>query len=107
MAFLAKLGIETVLAVNGQDAINKMETETFDLVLMDCQMPVMDGYSATQALRAKKIDTPIIALTANAMQADKEACFAAGMNDFIAKPFKFLDLKAKIAYWLHKQCSIS
>ena len=66
---------------------NSLEKEVVDLVLMDCQMPQMDGFKATTQLRAKGIETPVVALTANACEEDAEQCLAAGMNDFPASRF--------------------
>jgi len=92
---LKKLGLNVEVAVNGQMAIEKLnesvKTNRYHLVLMDCQMPVMDGYSATHSIRTGKASSnykeiPIIALTANAMKGDKEKCIEAGMNDYLTKP---------------------
>ena len=85
---LEKIGCTVTLANNGLEALEQMSGNHFDLVLMDCQMPVMDGLTATAKIRETDLDTPIIALTANAQDADRDACFAAGMNDFVSKPFK-------------------
>lgn len=81
-------GIEVHIAGNGKDAVNRVLVETFDIVLMDVQMPEMDGYAATQLIRAdpRFLDLPIIAMTANAMAGEREKCILAGMNDHIAKP---------------------
>ena len=86
--FLEQVGIILSIATNGQIALDKLAQQYFDLVLMDCQMPVMDGYQATQAIRKipQFADLPIVAMTANAMAGDKEMCIRAGMNDHIAKP---------------------
>ena len=88
--FLEQVGITLSIADNGQIALEKLATQTFDLVLMDCQMPVMDGYQATQALRKipELVELPVIAMTANAMAGDKEMCLRVGMNDHIAKPIE-------------------
>jgi CheY-like chemotaxis protein len=85
---LNKVDIEVVVANNGKEALEKIDERDFDGVLMDCQMPVMDGYEATRAIREKKKfkTIPIIAMTANNTQSDKEQCFNAGMSDFVAKP---------------------
>ena len=88
---LRMLGVEPVLVGNGKQALEKLEEEDFDVVLMDCQMPVMDGYEATRRLRAKEQETGehhlVIALTANAMRGDREKCIEAGMDDYLSKPF--------------------
>jgi CheY-like chemotaxis protein len=86
---LKRLGCEVDLAVDGAVAVERWRGGHFDLVLMDCQMPVMDGYAATAAIRAlpERADVPIVALTANALQGDEARCRAAGMNGFLAKPY--------------------
>jgi CheY-like chemotaxis protein len=70
---------------------------------MDCQMPVMNGFEATTALRALGLKIPVVAMTANAMQGDREACIAVGMDDYIAKPFSRDALEAVLARWLPEQ----
>jgi len=95
---LEKMGIEVGLAENGQQAIDVLAGDHFDLVLMDCQMPVMDGYEATRAIRASEQAgnlprLPIIALTAHAMRGDREACIDAGMDDYLSKPFEITELQ--------------
>ncbi len=90
------------LATNGQEALDMLEDQVFDGVLMDCQMPVMDGYEATQEIRKqeKYQDLPVLAMTANAMVGDREDVLAAGMNDHIAKPFNKEDLFITMAKWI-------
>ncbi len=85
---LKAYGIAFEAVNNGQECLEYFETQTADLVLMDCQMPVMDGFVATENLRQKGYQLPVIALTANAQESDKKACLEAGMNDFLSKPFK-------------------
>jgi PAS domain S-box-containing protein len=89
---LKKAGMEVTLANNGQEAVELFKKQSFDVILMDIQMPVMDGYEATREIRKieKSLNTytPIIALTANAMQGDAEKCIAAGMDNYLSKPFK-------------------
>lgn len=88
-AMLSAAGCAVVLAENGEDALDKFESQDFDLVLMDCMMPVMDGYEATRKIRALPDlggTIPIIAMTANALDGDREKCLAAGMTDYITKP---------------------
>ena len=94
-------GHQVELAANGMEAVDRARHHTFDLVLMDMQMPVMDGLAATQALRkiAAFAETPIIAMTANAFSADRDRCIAAGMNDFIPKPVDPARLYQTIARW--------
>lgn len=84
---LEKQGCKVTLANNGIEALDLVQTDEFDLVLMDCQMPIMDGFEATRKIRQSGNDIPIIALTANAQNSDRDACLEAGMNDFLSKPF--------------------
>lgn len=103
LALLKKLDLKPDIASNGQEALDRLANQIYDLVLMDCQMPVMDGYQATEALRASdnlNKAVPVIALTANAMQGDQEKCFACGMNDYVAKPIDPKVLSEKLHYWL-------
>jgi len=99
---LSRAGIVVGVAGNGEEALRKLAGERFDAVLMDCQMPVMDGYAATRALRQQPAlkDLPVIAMTANAMVGDREAVIAAGMNDHIAKPIKVDEMFATLAKWV-------
>ena len=88
---LRKLGADAHSVANGIEALEALRTRDFDVVLMDCQMPEMDGYEATRQLRNseathKNRDIPVIALTANALGMDREKCIAAGMNDYLSKP---------------------
>ena len=89
---LQKAGVEFEVATNGEEGVARFRKECFDLILMDCQMPVMDGFEATRRIRAAEAQderphTPIVALTANTMEGDRETCLAAGMDGFIGKPF--------------------
>lgn len=99
---LAKLGCQVHLATQGAEALEMLEQEPFDLVLMDCNMPVMDGYEASRRIRqsGRWPDLPIVALTANAMPEERERCRAAGMNDYLAKPFRREELLALIEHWV-------
>ena len=99
---LTSNGLEVTLANNGQEAIDILDRETVDGVLMDCQMPILDGYSATRRLREdpRFQDLPIIAMTANAMAGDREKALAAGMNDHIAKPIDVTEMFKTIARWV-------
>jgi PAS domain S-box-containing protein len=101
---LAKLGYAAHIANHGQEALNMLEHQRYSLVLMDCQMPVMDGFEASRAIRtleqAGKRHTPIVAMTANAMQGDRERCLDAGMDDYLSKPIDPKALAAALARWL-------
>ncbi|MBL8208821.1 MAG: response regulator, partial [Blastocatellia bacterium] len=92
IALLEKWGHHVSVAGNGQEAIERVAADRFDVILMDLQMPVMGGLEATQRLRMAGCRTRIIAMTANAMQGDRELCLDAGMDDYIAKPIKADDL---------------
>jgi PAS domain S-box-containing protein len=100
---LNSIGITVTVANNGQEALDTLKNEAFDGILMDCQMPVMDGYEATQEIRKdeKYRDLPIIALTANAMQSDIDKAKASGMNDQISKPIRPKEMFNTIAKWVH------
>ena len=128
---LKKMGYRIDLALNGQEAIQASQTTRYDLILMDCQMPEMDGFEATQKIReGERVNNegfeetsdasstespptpdsslhgpprprvPILALTANALESDRERCLKAGMDDFLTKPVRFEHLKAKLELWL-------
>ncbi|MFZ4877118.1 response regulator [Janthinobacterium sp. Mn2066] len=99
---LSDAGIRVDIAGNGAIALAKIGENAYDGVLMDCQMPVMDGYQATRKLRqdARYASLPVIAMTANAMVGDKEKCLDAGMNDFIAKPIDVTQLFGTLARWI-------
>jgi CheY-like chemotaxis protein len=99
---LGKLGCEVLLANQGAEALNQHELNDVDLVLMDCNMPVMDGYEASRRIRqgGHYPGLPIIALTANALPDERERCRAAGMNDYLAKPFRREELAALLDQWL-------
>lgn len=104
-AMLERLGLEVVMVEDGKEALDRLASESFEVILMDCQMPVMDGYQATTRLReieraAGKARTPVIALTANAFSGDVERCLAAGMDDHLAKPFAIEQLHAIIQRWM-------
>jgi signal transduction histidine kinase/DNA-binding response OmpR family regulator len=98
---LAKLGIDVDIVANGEEAIEALRGTRFDLVLMDCQMPVMDGFEATRRIRDRASGVlnplvPIIAMTANAMRGDRERCLEAGMTDYLSKPVNPADLSAAV-----------
>jgi CheY-like chemotaxis protein len=102
VALLSGAGIEVTLAGDGRQALDRIARERFDAVLMDCQMPQMDGYEATRLLRLQPLlqELPIIAMTANVMSGDRERAIAAGMNDHVAKPINVDDLFATLARWI-------
>jgi len=106
---LTKFGIHIEVANNGEEAINTLTQAPFDLVFMDCQMPVMDGFQATRQIRdplspVKDHAIPVVAMTANAMQGDRETCLEAGMDDYIAKPVDPSKLHKALAQWLPNHC---
>ena len=99
---LGKLGCEVTTAAHGGEALDQLEQREFDLVLMDCNMPVMDGYEASRQIRrsGRWPQLPIVALTANAMSEERERCRAAGMSDYLAKPFRREELAALLDLWI-------
>jgi CheY-like chemotaxis protein len=104
-ALLERLGIASTVVADGERALEQLKTGRWDVVLMDCQMPVMDGYEAIR--RWREIEhaqglprTPVIALTANAMEGDRDRCIAAGMDDYLSKPIDRAALAARLATWL-------
>jgi len=109
LRMLKKLGLHAEIAQNGREALAQLSTSNlFDLVLMDCQMPVMDGFEATRRWRQQEVllslvHLPIIALTANAMQGDEERCLESGMDAHLAKPINLEALARLLAYWLPAQ----
>jgi PAS domain S-box-containing protein len=103
VGMLEMMGLDVSIAADGARALEMLQSESFDLVLMDCQMPVMDGYEATRRLRmlpgtARLL--PVVAMTANAMKGDREECIAAGMDDYVAKPFTLQQLSGVLVRWL-------
>lgn len=102
-ALLKRMGYCVEVANNGQEGLDRLEQESFDAILMDCQMPVMDGYEASRQIRSNEIRTgrhmPIIALTAHAMKGDAEKCYEAGMDDYLTKPINHGLLKERLEYW--------
>jgi CheY-like chemotaxis protein/HPt (histidine-containing phosphotransfer) domain-containing protein len=105
LAILEKQGFRTDVAANGKEVLKALETIPYDLVLMDVQMPEMDGYEATQEIRNPQShisnhQIPIIAMTANAMQGDRDKCLEAGMNDYVSKPISPESLVTALDKWL-------
>ncbi len=107
---LSRFGHEVTVANNGAEAIETLETDSFDVVLMDVQMPVMDGFAATKAIREQEAETdthiPIIAMTAHAMKGDRERCIEAGMDEYVAKPIRISTLTEKLSAVLGKHPSV-
>jgi CheY-like chemotaxis protein len=104
-ASLETMGVRSVHAIDGAEAINLYRKQRFDAVLMDCEMPVMDGFTATRLIREYESRshmprTPIIALTANALSGDREYCLQQGMDDYLSKPIELRQLSLLIAKWL-------
>lgn len=93
---LEMLGCQVEIAENGLEALDKLQESAFDLIFMDIQMPDMDGYDCTREIRKNERQedhVPIVALTANALQGDREKCLTAGMDEYISKPFRLIDLE--------------
>ena len=101
-AMLRSLGFTVSVATDGAQAVRSAEENDFEVILMDCRLPIIDGYEATRQIRCLpgRTDVPIIALTANALQGDRETCLQAGMNDYLAKPFKRNDLQQILQRWV-------
>jgi signal transduction histidine kinase/ActR/RegA family two-component response regulator len=109
---LARVGCGVLVAADGRQAVDLFAGQSFDLILMDVQMPVLDGLEATREIRRKEAEmqlrpVPIIALTANASEADRQRCLAAGMNDFLAKPVKLTGLTAAIERWSRRAVAVT
>jgi two-component system, sensor histidine kinase and response regulator len=104
IAMLGELGCSVTIVGNGKEAVEATNQTDYDLVLMDCQMPEMDGFEATRAIRAREEQTGkhtiIVALTAHALSGDRDLCLAAGMDDYLSKPFNMDKLNAILAFWL-------
>jgi two-component system sensor histidine kinase/response regulator len=109
LAQLQKLRYKANAVANGLEVLEAMQQISYDIILMDCQMPEMDGYEATQALRQREqsLEAPcawqapvyIIAMTANAMQGEREKCFAVGMDDYLSKPVRTAELQSALDRW--------
>ncbi|PSJ18595.1 response regulator [Nitrosomonas supralitoralis] len=102
-AMLSRLGLDTTIAQDGKQAVDLIRNNHYDIILMDCQMPVMDGFEATTQIRQQPCKTPIIALTANATENDRTLCLNAGMDDFLSKPYSLNQLQQKILQWFPKE----
>jgi CheY-like chemotaxis protein len=103
MRMLERLGCSADFVLNGRDAVEAAAREAYDLVLMDVQMPEMDGLEATVEIRRREASgprhVPIVAMTANAMSGDRERCLEAGMSDYLSKPVKLHELTALLSRW--------
>jgi PAS domain S-box-containing protein len=111
-SMLEVLGFDATVVWNGQEALEALSASAYSAVLMDCQMPVMDGLAATQAIRDREYSlrlqrTPIIAVTANAFPSDREQCLAAGMDDYLSKPFTLEQLRAVLNRWVPETAAAS
>jgi len=110
-SMLELLGADCRVAANGREALSMLEQDDFDIVLMDCQMPEMDGFEATAELRRREHERqgsrmPVIAVTANAMEGDREQCLQAGMDDYIGKPFSQRQLADMLQQWCGAACAV-
>ncbi|MFT6518835.1 MAG: PAS domain S-box-containing protein [Candidatus Azotimanducaceae bacterium] len=110
VAMLRKLGFRADTAGNGVEALQALGQNAYDLLLIDCQMPEMDGYEATRAIRAGEaegVHLPVVAMTAHTMQEDLDACLTAGMDDYLLKPISLSSLSEKLTHWLPALVSVS
>ena len=110
LGLLKKLGYRADVVSNGREAVEALARQSYDLILMDCQMPELDGFAATTEIRHGEGDqrhTLIMAMTANAMQGDRERCLAAGMDDYMSKPITLDVLRDKLALWLPAELDIA
>ncbi len=106
LEMLKLMGLVAELAENGEEAVTRLTERRFDMVFMDCQMPIMDGFAATSAIRQRELHSgdsfrqPIVALTANALEGDRERCIGAGMDDYLSKPVSSAELRMCLQKWL-------
>src|SRR5690606_26084338 len=98
--FLAKEGMDVATADDGQEGVTAAMAENFDVILMDMQMPVMNGFDATRELRRRGFNRPIVAFTANAMKGDENRCYDVGCNAFVTKPVEHRQLLRTLAEWV-------
>ncbi|MCU0647533.1 MAG: response regulator [Gemmatimonadaceae bacterium] len=111
VAMLTRLGYAVDVADSGATAVERVRAQAYDVVLMDCQMPVLDGFEATAVIRRMEAETgerrsPIVALTANTMEGDRERCLAAGMDDYLPKPFSRVQLMAMLERWVPSEIAV-
>ena len=99
---LGRLGLDVAIARHGEEALRMLQLRDYDLVLMDCNLPLLDGYETTRQIRRepRRAGLPIVALTANVLPEDRERCLQAGMNDYLSKPLRYAQLQAALARWL-------
>ena len=104
-----RLGYRAEVVNNGKEAVEALRHTHYDAILMDCQMPEMDGFQATARIRESERDTgrrvPIVAMTAHALKGDRERCLEAGMDDYISKPVDRSELHEKLVHWLARAAS--
>lgn len=98
---LQKFGCTVTVAQNGREAVDLCSSGSYDAILMDCEMPAMDGLEATRLLRQNGLKTPIIALTANGTDGERDRCLKAGMDDYLSKPVRADELRKKLARWMN------
>jgi CheY-like chemotaxis protein len=108
VGMLEHMGLEVEVAANGEVAAEKVASDHYDVVLMDCQMPVLDGFDATRRIRERELESferpvAIVALTANALKGDREKCLEAGMNDYLSKPFTAEELYSVLTLWIGRE----
>ena len=103
-AVLKRFGYDSHVVANGEEALQAYSRNAYDLILMDCRMPLMDGYEATTAIRELESDsgkrTPIVGVTAFALDGDREKCLAAGMDDYVTKPLSLEIFREVLSHWL-------
>ena len=105
---LRKMGCDVVVAVNGREAVERRFQGDFDIVIMDCRMPGMDGYEATREIRTRETNgdrVPIVAMTANVLEEERERCISSGMDDYLAKPVCAAQLREKVEHWVDRPAS--
>src|SRR5262249_28224669 len=103
LGMLRVLGCRVEIAGNGREALDRLARERYDIIFMDCQMPEMDGYVATAELRRREgtsSRTPVVAMTAGAMEGDRETCLAAGMDDYVTKPLEMATIGSVLRRWV-------
>jgi CheY-like chemotaxis protein len=103
LRMIQRLGFQARMVANGRQALEKLAHTSFDIILMDCQMPEMDGYTATREIRRREGSahhTTIVGLTAHALNGDREECLKSGMDDYVSKPVSLEDLAAILEKWI-------